>query len=129
MLKIEVISKTKENFDFNPKQAKADAKNICENIHYAEKSIVEVFFISNNEIKQLNSKFRDIDNVTDVLSFPLNDSVPGQNKILGTVFIAPIFAGSENISCNDLFIHGLLHLFGFDHEKDLKSWQNIEKSI
>ena len=104
---------------------------------------VEVSFVNNREIKKLNKSSRGIDKVTDVLSFQnlsdLNiassirkrdfpyDIDPESGKIiLGEIVIADAVMRSQAVEyghsvereCCYLFLHGLLHLFGFDHVED-----------
>lgn len=97
--------------------------------------VVSVNFVSEDEIQTLNKKFREIDRVTDVLSFPnLNKSV-GQslsefeNEMFdGTLFLGDIvickkqakrqakeFGHSQKREICFLALHGLLHLLGYDH--------------
>lgn len=84
---------------------------------------IELIFVDNAAIKELNKNFRNINEPTDVLSFPLKD-IP--NVPLGTIIISLEYAKNKadelGHTLNDevalLFIHGLLHLLGFDHEKD-----------
>jgi len=85
---------------------------------------IELIVVNNDEIQELNKIHRNIDKATDVLSFPLDFDMP--NMPLGSIVISIDFvelkAKEYNHSCNDeftlLFIHGLLHLLGFDHEID-----------
>jgi len=107
------------------------------------KLIVELDFISDNEIKALNFKHRGKNTVTDVLSFPLfeGDIIGHQFKddILGNIVIAHDFAKdravefghSEKRELLYLFVHGLLHLLGFDHESEenKKVMRELEERI
>jgi probable rRNA maturation factor len=84
---------------------------------------IELIVTTNEEIKAINLEHRGIDKATDVLSFPYEDMpmVP-----LGTIVIAQEFVEqkaqelghSNKDEFTLLFIHGLLHLLGFDHEVD-----------
>lgn len=84
---------------------------------------IELILTDNVEIAQINHEFRGIDKPTDVLSFP-NDPFPGAP--LGTIVIsvdkvseiATELGHSENDELTLLFIHGMLHLLGMDHEVD-----------
>lgn len=91
---------------------------------------VSVSFISNQEIKSLNSEYRNKDAVTDVLSFPLGengeydvDNVTGA-KMLGDVVIsaekafeqASIYGHTIQREIGFLTVHSMLHLLGYDHE-------------
>jgi len=95
---------------------------------------IELIITNNSEIQQLNKEFRDKDKPTDVLSFPLEDApfMP-----LGTIVIsldkAKEVAHKLNHKVDDeialLFIHGLLHLLGYDHEVDEGEMREKEKEI
>lgn len=84
-------------------------------------SSMEVIFVSNEEIKSINKMYREIDEVTDVLSF-INDDL--DNKSLGDIFIAvdrakeqaERFGHSNKREFAFLAVHGYLHLIGYDHE-------------
>lgn len=84
---------------------------------------IELIFTSNEEIAAINREFRGIDKPTDVLSFP-SDPFPGAP--LGSIVIsvekvasvAQELGHSEEDELALLFIHGLLHLLGYDHEVD-----------
>ncbi|PIU24449.1 rRNA maturation RNase YbeY [Candidatus Berkelbacteria bacterium CG08_land_8_20_14_0_20_39_8] len=106
------------------------ATNIFNTLKIKNKNyVIETLFVSNNEIRQLNKQHRGKDRATDVLSFPQKNFPCEKEQILGTIIIAPAFAKKENIDVAELFIHGLLHLLGFDHETNPKEWERIEKTI
>ena len=88
-------------------------------------------FVSENEIKQLNNKFRQIDRATDVLSFPNYDfekeTIEGEQDVfLGDIAICKPIAKKQAKVFNHglkrelcfLALHGILHLMGFDHLTD-----------
>jgi probable rRNA maturation factor len=88
-------------------------------------------------IRELNANFRKIDKPTNVLSFPMQegeftDITPG---LLGDVVISLDTAEREaenaGISLEErmsqLLVHGILHLFGFDHEIDDHAADLMEK--
>ena len=92
-----------------------------------------------DEIQSLNAKWRHIDEPTNVLSFPLNDSGGFPPILLGDIVIcAPIIkqeAAAQNKSLPahwaHMIIHGILHLMSYDHvkEKDAKIMEEKEISI
>ncbi len=86
-----------------------------------------IAFISDDRMKQLNEMFRGNDATTDVLSFPHDaDEFDPDKDNLGDIVISVEQAqkqASENGLTLDgeikqLILHGLLHLCGYDHEKD-----------
>jgi len=97
---------------------------------------LELMICDNEYMKELNSNFRNINKPTDVLSFPLVDEV-GFLKSLGTIVIsedfirdgASKFRHKKKHELTLLFIHGLLHLLGFDHEKDNGKMRKMETKL
>ncbi|MDX9902181.1 MAG: rRNA maturation RNase YbeY [Aliarcobacter sp.] len=99
------------------------------------KKDIELLVVRNDEIRILNKEHRKIDKATDVLSFPLDyDFV---NMPLGSIVISTDFVeekskeyGHEfNEEFSLLFIHGLLHLLGYDHEVDNGEHRNKEEEL
>ncbi len=84
---------------------------------------IELIITTNEEIREINKTYRKIDKDTDVLSFPYEDMPMSP---LGSIVIssshvkekAKELGHSENDEFALLFIHGLLHLLGYDHETD-----------
>ena len=96
-----------------------------------EKNEISFLFTDDVTIKRLNSKYRGIDQATDVLSFAFeegNDVFPsvGANRILGDIIISVETAKRQAIQENHnveweiviLLVHGILHLLGYDHIKE-----------
>ena len=88
---------------------------------------VNVLVTSSRELRSLNRQFRRIDKPTDVLSFPAPRAVQQQTRrVAGDVAISADIARENAIrlghSAADevkiLALHGILHLAGFDHERD-----------
>ena len=102
---------------------------------------VSLILVNNSFIKKTNKKYRDKDEVTDVLSFPIDinnhkDLKIKKDFILGDIFICPSFvAKQKNLNftkaVQKVFLHGLLHLSGFDHRNKVeeRSWENLVKKI
>lgn len=111
---IELENRTEKNYDFEL------IENIANHLSEAE---IELILTDNDEIAEINREFRGIDKATDVLSFP-SDPFPGAP--LGSIVIsvdkvesvATELGHSQNDELALLFIHGVLHLMGFDHEVD-----------
>lgn len=82
--------------------------------------------IDDTAMQKINNDYRNIDKTTDVISLSYRDEMqfPGKENLLGEIFISLDTArkqASENgIELNDeldfLFVHGILHVFGFDHQ-------------
>ena len=93
---------------------------ICEYLTLGE---IELVFVDKEEMRELNKTERGIDKTTDVLSFPLELVI---HAPLGSIVInkdmvkekAAELNHSEDAETALLFTHGLLHILGFDHEKD-----------
>ncbi len=91
-----------------------------------KKVILTVLLSNNKKIKQLNKKFRKKDKPTDILSFPFGKKISKSVVYLGDIIISYDFINkpkSLNIfqfkdKLAKIFIHGFLHLVGFDHIKD-----------
>jgi probable rRNA maturation factor len=84
---------------------------------------IELILIDDLEMAELNEESRGIAKSTDVLSFPMMD-MPGAP--LGSIVISEDFVtrGAETFGHTKdderalLFIHGMLHVLGYDHEVD-----------
>ena len=98
---------------------------VCE-ILQVDPATVEVnyAFVSSRQIHALNKKFRQVDKVTDVLSFPDGDINPETNRrFMGDVLICKAVAKRQAKELGHsleheitfLQVHGTLHLFGYDH--------------
>ncbi len=94
---------------------------------FITKRDIELIICHNDYIQELNSQFRQKDTPTDVLSFPLEDMPHGLDEApLGSIIISVDFVEKKSKELNHsfddelalLFIHGLLHLVGYDHEVD-----------
>jgi probable rRNA maturation factor len=84
---------------------------------------IELMFVDNEFMQNVNLEQRGIDAPTDVLSFPIE--MP-HSELIGTLLISLDMAQNVAQAMNHsveaeiklLFIHGLLHLLGYDHETD-----------
>jgi len=104
------------------------SNDIDEFISYfsVEKIDVEVSFCTAEQIKDLNYKFRKKDSETNVLSFPAESSIGIQHVCCGEVIICyevlnnEAKESSKNIinHFKHLLIHSLLHLLGYEHDKE-----------
>ncbi len=85
-----------------------------------------VVFVDNEKIQYLNKNYRNIDKVTDVISFAFEDNeriIYNNMRFLGEIYIcipkmieqAKEYGHSEERELAFLTVHGLLHLLGYDH--------------
>jgi len=80
---------------------------------------VEVFLTESRLMKFLNKKFRGKNKAADVLSFeePKGFIFPkSKNKNIGEIYIN-MGVSSFKLQASSLLVHGLLHLFGYNHKK------------
>lgn len=118
-----------------------EAANLCvlaENLDQ-ERVEISVSFVGEEEIHDLNKLFRNVDHVTDVLSFPQYDSMeelPEKGIIcLGDVVIcseqtliqADELGHSPEREILYLFVHSMFHLMGYDHMDDEEKTEMREK--
>ena len=90
-----------------------------------------LFLTNNRKMKSLNNKFRKKNKATDVLSFPFNYKFT-KNSYLGDMAISYEIVNKRSIKSNffiefdKMWIHGYLHLLGYDHKK-LKNFKKMNK--
>ena len=149
MIKINVITKKIDwlryiknpNSYIDRKIKKLNSKNK----NAIKKSLFCTLLLSGDkEIKRLNKKFRKKDKVTDVLSFPFQTKKEFEKKLkkdkekeiyLGDIIINLNKIDNKKIKkkfkihFDYLWVHGLVHLFGYDHKnkKDYLKMSKIEK--
>ncbi len=146
------------NLTLITKRAKVDLSKLASQVYTTlrqnESLVAEVEFVSEKRIRTLNRDFRNIDKVTDVLSFPTLDGIRGQvvskkNFPLDITDDGKIFIGSIAVCIKQakrqaeeyghslereytyLVCHGLLHLMGYDHmiESDKTEMRKLEEEI
>jgi len=95
---------------------------------------VELVLVDDLEMAQLNEESRGLAKSTDVLSFPMME-MPGAP--LGSIVISEGFvksgAAHHGHTADDeralLFIHGMLHIMGYDHETDSGEMREREHEL
>ena len=121
-----------------PKKYRFTKKNVC----------LTILLSSNKNIKKLNKKFRNKNKATDVLSFPSEKKINiKKSPYIGDIIISYEFMNKPKIlstlefknKVTKIFIHGFLHLLGYDHIKlkdfkvmlieEEKIYQTIKKKI
>ena len=146
MIKINVILKNSrwKKYLNNPSSyidGKIKKINKIEKKYKKKKLYCSLMLSGNNEIKNLNRKFRNKNKITDVLSFPFykKDELKKKLKKEKEIYLGDIIININKIKIknkdifklkfNKLWIHGFVHLFGFEHkkEKDYNKMIKIEK--
>ena len=95
---------------------------------------IELIITTNDEIRQINKEYRNIDKPTDVLSFPYEDMpmTPLGSIVISQDFVlqkAQELGHTQADELTLLFIHGLLHLLGYDHEIDEGQMRQEEERL
>ena len=147
MIKINVLvgNKNWNKYIKNPDfYLKKKIKKLYNKNIFFKKKIFEfsILLTNENEIKNLNKKFRKKNKTTDVLSFPFHNrkNLKKNLKKDKEIYVGDIIINLNKVNTKDnlklfklefdkLWIHGLVHLFGHDHkkEKDFNKMSKIEK--
>jgi len=107
-----------------------------------ENAVFNIIFVNTDEIRKINNEYRNIDRVTDVISFALEDT-PDVDfsgiRLLGDIYIcyekayeqAELYNHSLLREICFLVTHGLLHLLGYDHmeETDEKIMFSLQEEL
>ena len=144
MISIEVVSESslwrkrikKPDFFFN-----SLVQVFPKKYRFIKKKVTLTILLSNNKnIKKLNKKFRNKNKSTDVLSFPSEKKLNiKKSPYIGDIVISYEFMNKPKVlnilefknKVSKIFIHGFLHLLGYDHIKlkDFKKMLIVEEKI
>ena len=144
MIKVNVLSEEK-SWSKKIKRSQKFFDNICKKFpkkfRFLNKKAYFTLLLSNNKkIRDLNRKFRKKNKHTDVLSFPFEQKKRNLKEIyLGDIIISFNYMNKpKNLNSKEfkqktikIFIHGFLHLLGYDHikEKDYKKMFLMEQKV
>jgi probable rRNA maturation factor len=105
-------------------------------------AIFSVIFVEDEEIHTINREYRNVDRITDVISFAFEDNediMYNEIRMLGDIYIcipqmkrqAESYGHSEKRELSFLAVHGILHLLGYDHmnEEDEKEMFALQEVI
>ena len=129
MIEIDFINQGPKAYDVYESLFVDLAAKVVEHLHLKDEYLVDVNVVDNKFIHQINKDYRGVDRPTDVISFAFLDdkeeqTLVGQKQIsLGTILISfekaeeqsKDYGHSINREMSFLFVHGLLHLLGYDH--------------
>ena len=116
-------------------------KSFPKKYQFVDKKVILTLLLSNNKnIKKLNKDFRNKNKSTDILSFPFNEEIKiSKQTYIGDIIISYDYINkpkTQNLKFFKeklirIFIHGFLHLLGFDHikNKDYKKMLKEEEQI
>ncbi|MHB1252619.1 MAG: rRNA maturation RNase YbeY [Candidatus Humimicrobiaceae bacterium] len=146
-----IIVNNQSEFELNENEIKKISDFLFKKLEKEESSELNVVFIGSEETKEVNKKYRNIDKETDVLSFSymedkkifgfIDDAESFRDEFgfftVGEILICPS-AAQENIKIYNkgwtlkkelifLIIHGLLHIYGYDHEAEDEKKQMEQK--
>ena len=98
---------------------------------------LSILIVDDPRIEQLNRKYLNREGPTNVIAFPMREGSFGDlnPRLLGDVVISTDTAASEaavadiptETRITELLIHGILHLFGYDHENDEQEARRMEQ--
>ena len=101
------------------------------------KGELSILVVDDSEIKTLNKNYLNRSGPTNVIAFPMKegDFSDINPQLLGDVVISIETVGREALQSGisteerfaQLLVHGILHLFGFDHEKSEQDARKMEK--
>ena len=121
-MQINIISETNRRI---PRKKITALMALIEEDEEPPESTVNIVFIRDRKMADLNRRFRNKQGATDVLSFNIDDQ-PGKDAVFGEIYISTDTAarnatadgtGFQNEILH-LCCHGFLHLLGYDHEND-----------
>ena len=105
-----------------------------------ENGQINIKYTSEEEIKLLNEKFYNKEGVTNVLAFTNNQETPeSKERLIGEIAIcisqiekeAKMYKKAVETRLKHMIVHGVLHLFGFNHQKkgEQKEMEQVEDDI
>lgn len=124
MNKFYVFNETDEKIKKDVKVLKRVLKTLLK--HEKLKNVeFNIIFTTSEKIHEINKTYRNVDRVTDVISFALEDNkdIELKHRLLGDIYICLEKAHGQAIEYNHSFtrelcflgVHGLYHLLGYDH--------------
>lgn len=95
---------------------------------------IDLLVTDNAQMQEINLEYRGINKPTDVLSFPFEDvpMAPLGSLVISADYVIEVSQRLKHSTDDEfclLFIHGLLHLLGFDHEVDSGEMRQKEEEL
>ena len=130
-----LIDNRQTGHPINTKNVRKKAEAILNASGFPEAEL-SIVFVDDMAMQTLNRDYREKDKATNVLAFAMRDGEFGHltPDLLGDVIISMETAAREasaagqttEARADELLVHGMLHLFGFDHEKSEQAHEHME---
>ncbi len=112
-------------------------EGVADDVAPGDRRGATVRIVPDEGIRLLNRCYRNRDGPTDVLAFPADPFPPGEPPYLGDLVISAETAVRQarargwplHVELRTLALHGLLHLFGYDHERDHGEMARLERLL
>ena len=133
MIEIDFTSKFDEFSNYEKKYLDI-TKVTLEHLGLDFSPVISISFVDNKYIHKINKKYRDVDRETDVISFAFLDDDENRDNTLHSKGIVPLgdiyisvdkakeqaenYGHSLERELSFLYVHGLLHLLGYDHQNE-----------
>lgn len=143
-VELDILDESAKGCALSDEELELIANKVVDTLGICRVCMISLTIVDDCEIHQLNLQWRQVDRPTDVLSFECekpddSDLGEGEPCELGDIVLAPDyiasqakeFGTSEKDETRLLFIHGILHLLGYDHEEDQEAhrMQGLEEDI
>ena len=133
MIEIDFTSKFDEFSNYEKKYLDI-TKVTLEHLGLDFSPVISISFVDNKYIHKINKKYRDVDRETDVISFAFLDDDENRDNTLHSKGVVPLgdiyisvekakeqaenYGHSLERELSFLYVHGLLHLLGYDHQNE-----------
>jgi probable rRNA maturation factor len=140
MFSLQILSHP-EFFTLDEARLAEICQHVSQVVDIPQSGVLNIAFLSDDEIRVLNHQYRGIDSTTDVLSFHYFDDFADtpEGETAGEIIMSESRVLSQSIDhghsptaeFETLIIHGMLHILGYDHETDddFEEMWKIEKPI
>ena len=135
MIEIDFTSKFEEFNDYEKKYLDITRVTL-KHLGLDFSPVISISFVDNKYIHKINKKYRDVDKETDVISFAFLDDDENRDNTLHSKGVVPLgdiyisvdkakeqaesYGHSLERELSFLYVHGLLHLLGYDHQNELE---------